>query len=1185
MPGSSFTTMGPDAYCETCPDACYVDFNDDGIPDAEQNGTFPTNGTIGYNSTNSTPVPAPVVIADTNFENGTGDPLTSSASSPNVTAVIAQSNDSTPLMAQSGQSYLFLTFNSGSGLQQAQLLRRQSSDQPLVYNASQNFPTVAGDTYNVTAYAQQAQNGPNQPDCSISLCVYDSCSSPTPLLTGVWQQYYYLYLATYDDDSATATFSITCAGNAYVGLDNIAIVDIPPPDNSATASSTGDSGSGSSAPSGNSVSLTTLSGGSVITVTRTIVRTRTTSAIVSTAVYYTTTQVSYVVSTYESDNTYTTYQPTTLVSTAYATATSLQNITVSAIVTSTTTITQNQTFTQLSTAFVTATATSLQVQTTSIQPYTSYSDSVDALFNDSPDFAESAANYDHIDDFFYPSTAKYHRGRNDQFGPIHHDDICYYPIQHSGLDEYFHFHPARLVVYHGPNSSVDSDSDRDDNNIKFEYPTGKHNYHAQRPARKHCDNFELEHSASSNATSVYLLTYLITTTFFTTAPASTITLTSVSTSTQPPSTYTQYTTIVSTAPGTTSTYVSTYLTTQQASTVVSTSLVPTTIPASSFTQTLTLTATATATATLTDTQSQTTTQTATQTQTQISITTAYITITAPAAPASTDNYLYLVSRDATTGHIHPIHNHNSNVDRYNNCYDNTAQHCLRSYASTSNFHSVPSYSSACNKYTDTDCNHDCDKCSDADICHYRSSSSCKHFNNDIYASVYHHADDYDYRSRTSSKYCDNHIHVISSNTSARNIYSIHNYDGDIDRYYYGLRCYSSTSNLHGVSRYSSACDEHTDADSDRHANSNCHDNSTSQYGDFSATSCHHYPDASSPVSTGHEMLINSSRRTSTYTQPAQTITQTSTVTVTPSSITSLTSATAPAAQLATAGSRTTTASSTTAAPTVALASPTAIFNSSQSHDDDLAWRVMPFAINLCGYNFTNVTVSVNGVLGFGITNSWTPSSLPQYSALSPSGYALMPFWADLYIYQGTAQGIYYEVDGSSPSRVLTFEYYASYYQQSNNYYHFQVLFYENNTGSFTFKYLNITDSGANAVVGYQCQPKSKYKQYSSKQAIITNGLRVDYTYSNDTFTSSQVVVASRAAVFSPVIDFMSRIADKVSDTWRSATGWLRGHPTSTTADEVYLPKSTATFAENLGDAMDRRWVGGYGRHANLSTLV
>jgi hypothetical protein len=161
----------------------------------------------------------------------------------------------------------------------------------------------------------------------------------------------------------------------------------------------------------------------------------------------------------------------------------------------------------------------------------------------------------------------------------------------------------------------------------------------------------------------------------------------------------------------------------------------------------------------------------------------------------------------------------------------------------------------------------------------------------------------------------------------------------------------------------------------------------------------------------------------------------------------------------TSGSRTTTPTSTTAAPTVVLSSPTAIFNSSVNHDDDLAARVMPFSISLCGFSFNNVTVSSNGVLGFGI---------------SPSGYAVAPFWADLYINQGTSQGVYYEVDGSSPSRVLTFEYYASYYNQSSQYYHFQILFYENNTGSFTFKYFNITDKGVNAVVGYQCQP-SKFE--------------------------------------------------------------------------------------------------------------
>jgi hypothetical protein len=31
MPGQSFTTMDSHAYCDTYPDACYVDFNDDGI--------------------------------------------------------------------------------------------------------------------------------------------------------------------------------------------------------------------------------------------------------------------------------------------------------------------------------------------------------------------------------------------------------------------------------------------------------------------------------------------------------------------------------------------------------------------------------------------------------------------------------------------------------------------------------------------------------------------------------------------------------------------------------------------------------------------------------------------------------------------------------------------------------------------------------------------------------------------------------------------------------------------------------------------------------------------------------------------------------------------------------------------------------------------------------------------------
>ena len=113
---------------------------------------------------------------------------------------------------------------------------------------------------------------------------------------------------------------------------------------------------------------------------------------------------------------------------------------------------------------------------------------------------------------------------------------------------------------------------------------------------------------------------------------------------------------------------------------------------------------------------------------------------------------------------------------------------------------------------------------------------------------------------------------------------------------------------------------------------------------------------------------------------------------------------------------------------------------------------------------------------------------------------------------------------------------------------------------------------------------SKYKQYAAKSAVITGGLQVDYTYSNDSYVSSQI--ATRAAVMRNMSDFVSRIMGKVSDTWRSATGWLRGGAKSTTAAEpVYLPKPKPTFAENIGDSIDRRWVGGYRRTDNSSTLT
>lgn len=110
---------------------------------------------------------------------------------------------------------------------------------------------------------------------------------------------------------------------------------------------------------------------------------------------------------------------------------------------------------------------------------------------------------------------------------------------------------------------------------------------------------------------------------------------------------------------------------------------------------------------------------------------------------------------------------------------------------------------------------------------------------------------------------------------------------------------------------------------------------------------------------------------------------------------------------------------------------------------------------------------------------------------------------------------------------------------------------------------------------------AKYKQYAAKTAVITGGLQVDYTYSNDSYVSGQVRYVSRTPT---VVDYVNRIISNVADAWRSATGWLRGGAKSTTEAAVYSPKSKATFAENMGDTIERRWVNGYGR-GNSSTLT
>jgi hypothetical protein len=82
-----------------------------------------------------------------------------------------------------------------------------------------------------------------------------------------------------------------------------------------------------------------------------------------------------------------------------------------------------------------------------------------------------------------------------------------------------------------------------------------------------------------------------------------------------------------------------------------------------------------------------------------------------------------------------------------------------------------------------------------------------------------------------------------------------------------------------------------------------------------------------------------------------------------------------------------------------------------------------------------------------------------------SGTTAFPFWDDLYIFANTSQGIYYESEGNVSNRTLTFEYYMSHFIHPDEYYHFQVVFFEAVPGVVQYKYFDASDGGDTCTIG------------------------------------------------------------------------------------------------------------------------
>ena len=95
---------------------------------------------------------------------------------------------------------------------------------------------------------------------------------------------------------------------------------------------------------------------------------------------------------------------------------------------------------------------------------------------------------------------------------------------------------------------------------------------------------------------------------------------------------------------------------------------------------------------------------------------------------------------------------------------------------------------------------------------------------------------------------------------------------------------------------------------------------------------------------------------------------------------------------------------------------------------------------------------------------YTETSLPTGAFPGVTAFA---YWDDLYIYASTSQGIYYASQGNAPNRTLIFEFYMSHFGQSNQYYHYQILFFEARPNIVQYKYYDASDGGVTCTVGVQ----------------------------------------------------------------------------------------------------------------------
>jgi subtilisin family serine protease len=166
-----------------------------------------------------------------------------------------------------------------------------------------------------------------------------------------------------------------------------------------------------------------------------------------------------------------------------------------------------------------------------------------------------------------------------------------------------------------------------------------------------------------------------------------------------------------------------------------------------------------------------------------------------------------------------------------------------------------------------------------------------------------------------------------------------------------------------------------------------------------------------------------------------------------------------------------------------------------NHCDDCTTDVsFPFPLTFYGTQYDSGKVSSNGSLQF-----TGESSDPGNRCMPKAAYEATAFLYQNDLCTGpcapstcTGCGVFSATLGTAPNRTYLLEWRADLYG-TNSSSNSEIIFYENNPNLISMVYGPNSDNGANEVSGVQYGSSGPYTQFSCSMAMLTNGLKVNYT--------------------------------------------------------------------------------------------